>query len=97
MDWMDKFFITVLVLLMLFAGGLLGVIGVAGVYQITGGQCRDMGQRMSVETSYKFGTGCMYKLGDQWIPEDMITAAERNGKVIFVPKNTHRLDVQMGK
>jgi hypothetical protein len=97
MDWIDRFFLSVLSLMMLSMVALLIGLGVAGTYQATGGFCKDMGQRMGVETSYKLGTGCMYKLGDQWIPEDMVTAAERNGKVIFVPKNTHRLDVQMGK
>lgn len=96
-DIVDKIMASVFALFFIMILAFFVMFGGFVVYTATGGQCRDMGRRLGIEVQHEFLTGCMYNVGGQWVPSDQVTVAERNGKIVFVPKNTHRLNVQMEK
>lgn len=49
-------------------------------------ECEDRGRRMSLPVEYTALSGCMVKLGRQWLPWEMVVAVERDGQVVFIPK-----------
>lgn len=65
---------------------------VVAIYSATSPMsCRAYGEKMVIETSWGFWTGCMINIRGQWLPSSEVVPVERDGRITFEPKPYVRL------
>lgn len=54
--------------------------------------CTAKAAKMGIETNWSYWTGCMVNLQGQWLSVSDVIPAERNGKIVFIPKPVFTID-----
>jgi hypothetical protein len=68
-------------------------VAVATYNEVTGISCNNAAAIMNLESMYSFSTGCMLKVNGQFLPKSEVVPVERDGKIVFVPRNPTRIEV----
>lgn len=72
---------------------VVGVVLVGVLYAaLDPSSCRAQSQKMGIEADWSFWTGCMVRLGDQWLPADTVIPVERDGKIVLAPRPVFIMD-----
>ena len=90
MDFIERVFAAISILFVL---SLLTFIGMTTYYQFTGKSCNNTAAIMNLESKYSFSTGCLLKVNGQFLPKSEVVSVERDGKIVFVPRNPTRIEV----
>lgn len=75
-------------------GGLL-ILGVTAVVVLSFAfgppSCHANGSKMGIKVEWSFWTGCMIEVRGTWLPWSEVVPIERDGKIVFEPKPSIRL------
>lgn len=93
MDYVDRLFLVLGSLFVTLMGILVLIVLTSLYYEFSGSSCNSKAAVMGLESKYSWATGCMVKVNNQFLLASDVIPIERDGKIVFVTKTPHRLEV----